>query len=383
MAKRTSEFPPFLESPVSPRALRRAACVAVEEVLRVKKGERVVIVTNPEPDVLSVSRVLYDASLRTGAVPLLLVQPRRTSLENAHDGVIHALRSEPEVILSISADKLGKDRFGLEKPYRFPATKGSWPHIFNALLGAKKTRSFWTPSITAEMFARTVPVDYEKMRALARRLSRELDRADLVKITSVGGTDLEIGLAGRKSFLDDGAFWKPGSGGNLPAGEVFVSPANYEARGVVVFDGSLSVADGGSAFLPSRPVRVEVEGGLVRRVSGGAGGRRLEKSLRLGEEAARRMKGKKGWTRAKVDRHARNARHLGELGIGLNPKARITGNMLEDEKVLGTCHLAIGSNYDEDAPAFIHLDCLVRKPTIRTFRNGRGKTIMEEGRILV
>ena len=383
MAKRTSEFPPILHPPVSPRGLRRAARVAVEEVLRVKAEERVVIVTNPEPDVLAVSRALYDASLRAGAAPLLLVQPRRTSLENAHDGVIHALRSEPEVILSISADKLGKDRFGLEKPYRFPKTKGSWPHIFNALLGAKKTRSFWTPSITAEMFARTVPVDYGKMRALARRLARELDRADLVKITSPGGTDLEVGLAGRKCFLDDGAFWKPGSGGNLPAGEVFVSPANYEARGVVVFDGSLSVADGGSAFLPSRPVRVEVDGGLVRRVGGGPAGRRLEKSLRLGEEAARRMKGKKGWTPAKVDRHVRNARHLGELGIGLNPKARITGNMLEDEKVLGTCHLAIGSNYDEDAPAFIHLDCLVRKPTIRTFRKGRGKTIMEEGRILV
>ena len=124
MAKRTSEFPPILEPRVSPRGLRRAARVAVEEVLKVKAEERVVIVTNPEPDVLAVSRALYDASLRAGAVPLLLVQPRRTSLENAHDGVIHALRSEPEVVLSISADKLGKDRFGLEKPYRFPATKG-------------------------------------------------------------------------------------------------------------------------------------------------------------------------------------------------------------------------------------------------------------------
>ncbi len=383
MAKRASGFPWFDGSAKIPPPLRRAARVAVEEVLRVKKGERVAVVTNPEPDVLAVSRALFDEAARAGASPLLLVQPRRTSLENAHDGVIHALRSEPEVILSISADKLGRDRFGLEKPYRFPGTKGSWPHIFNALLGAKKTRSFWTPSITAEMFARTVPVDYTEMRALAKRLARELDRADLVRITSPGGTDLEVGLAGRKSFLDDGAFWKPGSGGNLPAGEVFISPANYDARGTVVFDGSLSVADGGSAFLPSRPVRVEVEGGLVREVRGGAGARRLEKSLRLGEEAARRMKGKKGWTAAKVNRHARNARHLGELGIGLNPKARITGNMLEDEKVLGTCHLAIGSNYDDDAPAFIHLDCLVRNPTIRAVRKGRTRTLMEEGEILV
>jgi len=356
--------------------------VAVGEVLRVKPEERVLLVTNPEPDVLAVSRALYDEAARAGARPLLLVQPRRTSLENAHDGVIHALRSEPEVILSISADKLGKDPFGLVKPYRFPGTKGSWTHIFNALLGAGKSRSFWTPSITAEMFARTVPVDYRAMGDTARRLKRILDRASRIRITSPAGTDVEIGLEGRKTFLDTGALWKKGAGGNLPAGEVFISPANYDARGIIVFDGSVSVADGGSAFLPRRPVRVHVEGGLVRRVEGGAGARRLERSLRLGEEAAHRMKGKKGWSRAKIERYATNARHLGEVGIGLNPKARITGNMLEDEKVLGTCHVAIGTNYDEDAQAFIHLDCLVRKPTILV-RGSRGeRPIMVEGKIL-
>ena len=383
MVKRRNGFPWFegMESPS--RALLRAARVAVEEVLRVKKGERVVIVTNPEPDVLAVSRVLFDESARSGARPLLLVQPRRTSLENADDGVVHALRSEPDVILSISADKLGKDRFGLEKPYRFPGVKGSWNHVFNALLGAKKSRSFWTPSITAEIFSRTVPVDYETMRNTAARLKRALDAADRAWITAPGGTDIEIGLAGRKAFLDDGAFWKKGSGGNLPAGEVFVSPANYDARGTLVFDGSISVADGGSAFLPKGPVTVEVEGGIVRSVKGGAGAKRLERSLRMGEEAALRMKGKKGWSPAKVNHYSLNARHLGELGIGLNPKARITGNMLEDEKVLGTCHLAVGSNYDEDALAFIHLDCLVRSPTITLGGKRRRRTIMRDGRILL
>ena len=59
---------------------------------------------------------------------------------------------------------------------------------------------------------------------------------------------------------------------------------------------------------------------------------------------------------------------LSFLGIGLNPRARVTGNMLEDEKILGTCHFAIGSNYDDDAEAFIHLDCLVNKPTITVAR---------------
>ena len=383
MKKSRSGFPPLPAPGVSLPRLRRAARVAVEDVLRLKKGERVLIVTNPETDVLAVSRALYEASARRDAEPLLLVQPRRTSLQFAADGVIHALRSEPEAVLSISADKLGKDRFGLERPYRFPGVEGSWEHIFNALLGARKSRSFWTPSITADMFARTVPVDYQAMGVRAKALKKVLDRAERVRITAPAGTDLEIGLAGRKAFLDDGAFWRPGRGGNLPAGEVFISPANYDARGIVVFDGSLSTADGAGAFLPARPVKAAVEGGLVTALEGGAGAKRLERSLAMGEEAARRMKGKKGWNSSRIERYALHARHLGELGIGLNPKARITGNMLEDEKVLGTCHLALGSNYDEDAQAFIHLDCLVRSPTIET-RGKRGpwRKILDQGRIL-
>ncbi len=56
--------------------------------------------------------------------------------------------------------------------------------------------------------------------------------------------------------------------------------------------------------------------------------------------------------------------------------------MLEDEKILGTCHFAIGANYDDDAEAFIHLDCLVKKPTITiTGRGGRSRTIVEAGDI--
>ena len=366
-----------------PAGLARAAKVAAEEVLRIRKGERIVIVTNPAADVFAISAALHDAAAARGAEACIVVQPVRTPLDTASDAVIHALRSEPEVILSISADKLGKDRFGLAKPYRFKGVKGSWPHIFNALLEAKKSRSFWSPSITLDTFVRTVPVDYARMARDARRLGAALTGADRVRIVSPGGTDIEIGLRGRKAKKDDGAFWKKGAGGNLPAGETFISPALYDAEGVLVFDGSLAVADGGGAFVPKRSVTVEVKGGLVAAVRGGAGARRFERSLVLGEKAAKKMKGRPGWGAAKVASYVRNARHLGELGIGLNPRARVTGNMLEDEKIRGTCHVAIGSNYDNDAEAFIHLDCIVKVPTIVVISpTGRRRTIMERGRIL-
>ncbi len=80
--------------------------------------------------------------------------------------------------------------------------------------------------------------------------------------------------------------------------------------------------------------------------------------------------------------YARNTRSLGELGIGLNPAARILGNMLNDEKVYGTCHLAMGYNYDEDAPALTHLDGLVIAPTLTAILpGGKRRIIMEGGEI--
>ena len=82
--------------------------------------------------------------------------------------------------------------------------------------------------------------------------------------------------------------------------------------------------------------------------------------------------------------YKKNARNIGELGIGLNPAAGITGNMLEDEKAFTTCHFAIGENYDNDAPSLIHLDGIVRNPTISLlYEDGTMNTIMDKGTLTI
>jgi hypothetical protein len=66
---------------------------------------------------------------------------------------------------------------------------------------------------------------------------------------------------------------------------------------------------------------------------------------------------------------------LEEVGIGLNEKARITGNMLEDEKIRGTCHLAPGN-------VRCHVDLLIDKPTIMVYcRDGTTKEIIRKGNV--
>ncbi len=296
--------------------------------------------------------------------------------------MLAAIATKPEIVASISSAKLGKDGRGIAAPYRTPDGR-SYDHIFHYLRsGTKEIRAFWSPGTTREMFGRTVPIDYRRMRESAAILARLLDRAVSARVTSQAGTEVRFGLCGRLASEDTGDYSQPGSGGNLPAGEVFISPELGTAEGIVAFRGSISVI-GGEILLPD-PVFCSFEKGFVVRISGGTGSERLEEALGTGKRRALDPEARGPADPVQAAAYAANARNLGEFGIGLNPAARVRGLMLEDEKVLSTCHFAIGANYDGDAPALIHLDGLVPYPTVELFmEDGCGRVVMENGRLLI
>ncbi len=370
----------FGRSAAISRKLMRAAEVAVTQVLRVRRGERVLIITNPDRDVRLISMALYDAALRSGAEPTVVFQPVKSQLEFADQIVINALRSEPAIAISVSRHKLGRDRAGMKKKYRLHGK--AYDHIFNYLMASKKLRSFWSPSVTVNMFERTVPIDYRQLAASCAKLKKAFDGAQEAHISSKLGTDLVIGLRGRKGFTDDGNFSKPGTGGNLPAGEMYISPELGRGEGVLVFDGCISSDRG--VIIIDKPIAVTVRNNLVRKISGGREARLLRATLSRAEKTTMKFGSEGKLPRKDIPRYLENIYNLGELGIGLNEKARIVGNMLEDEKVFKTCHIAIGSNYDEDAKALVHLDGLVRNPTIE-IRDERGswRTILKSGEIVI
>ncbi len=365
--------------------LEQAAAVAVRDILAVRKGERVTIITNPEPDVETISRALYRQVGSQGGEPLLIVQPVKGQLDHADPAVISALRSGPQVVLSISHEKLGKDREAMADPirvkHRGKRRYKRYYHVFDYLLGEAKSRSFWSPGVTVDMFTRTVPIDYGLLRERAAKLGYALSRAEAVTVTAPGGTDLVIGIGGRRCRKDDGAFTKPGSGGNVPAGEVFISPELGASEGTIAFDGSIS-SDRGEIMI-ERPIVCTVEDGFVGTVSGGGEARRLRDTLKRSVKKAEGMVADGSLPPDRGEAFARNAYNLGELGIGLNPAARVVGNMLEDEKAFRTCHIALGSNYDMDAESLTHLDGLIMEPTITVrYPSGRERTLLEGGSLL-
>ena len=370
----------FDESIKLSKPLQHAASVAVTEVLKAKKNERVLIITNPNHDVQQISMALYDAALEANAVPAVVFQSMKTQLDFADDAVIHAIRSEPEIILSISHEKLGKDRFAMKKHYKHK--KKSLDHIFHYLLASKKTRSFWSPSVTTEMFEKTVPINYKQLGENCKKLKRVFDKASEVHITTKEGTDLVMGLRGRKALTDDGNFSKPGAGGNLPAGEMFISPELDASEGTLVFDGC--IASDAGVIIIKKPIKTLVKKNLVTKVTGGREAKQLQDTLNRAKKTTNKFAQAGKISKKDLPSYMKNIFNLGELGIGLNEKAKIVGNMLEDEKVFKTCHIAIGANYDDDAKALIHLDGLLMNPTMETTDSkGHSTLVMKNGKIMI
>lgn len=358
--------------------IESAAEVVARDVLAIKEGEQFLIITNPTGDVMEISRALYDAARKLGAETTLVVQDEKTQLDFANRAALAAFGSEPDVCASISANKMGKDRSGIAKPW-VGSNGRKIDHIFHWLMDEKKTlRSIWTPGITVDMFRRTAAIDYGLLQRRCAAISEALSGAESIRVTSPGGTNVLVPVLGRSPMSDDGDFTKGGAGGNIPAGEVFISPLPGKSEGVIVFDGSVSLNEGD--MITETPVRVTLKGGYVVDITGGREADLLARSIEAGEKKAREFVAEGKLTADEGLSYGRNARGLGELGIGLNPAAEIRGNMLEDEKAFHTCHFAIGSNYDNDAEALIHLDCLVKNPTIVVnYPDGSNVVIEKEG----
>jgi leucyl aminopeptidase (aminopeptidase T) len=213
------------------------------------------------------------------------------------------------------------------------------------------------PGINEEMMLNSVNVDFEEMKSTAGKIINILNGADRLHITTEKGTDLLLGVKGRIFIEDIGV--KPGEDCNLPCGEIYCAPLETEADGIVVFDASI-----GDIGVLNYPLKVYVSKGRITKFE--SDNIDLVKRISVLQD---------------VDK---DAMVIGELGIGVNPGARITGNMLEDEKSLGTAHIAFGNNADftggGNNHSKIHRDYLFYKPTIEvSYAEGKNKVLMKHG----
>ncbi|HEX3054344.1 MAG TPA: aminopeptidase [Aggregatilineaceae bacterium] len=217
------------------------------------------------------------------------------------------------------------------------------------------------PMINESILEHELSADYKKIAALTNRLGDKLKGRSKVHVTTPLGTDLYLDITGRDIKRDTGLFHKPHEHGNLPAGECYVAPIEDQTEGVFIVDKSYP------GILIEEPIYLTVEHGRVVDIQGGREAQRL---LDMIEDGERKPNGE-------------GCRVVCELGIGTNPNARLQGNVLTDEKVMGTVHIAIGHNalaaYGGQNHAPIHLDGVIGQPTLTV----DGQTLIRDGEYLV
>lgn len=197
---------------------------------------------------------------------------------------------------------------------------------------------------------RTIDVDYKKMHREGRRIKKILDKGKEVNVTSKNGTDITMDIIGVKSIINSGIYTGDIPGGNIPAGEVYLYPNEGTVNGTYVVDGSMRLKN--RTLLVRNPVKIEVEDGEITNISSNYEGKLFKQTLEWAHRKAKNPWGNK---------------QIAELGIGINPNARVVGATVIDEKTRGTVHIANGSNswFGGDIKSIIHLDNVIKDAIVK------------------
>lgn len=290
--------------------------IVVQDCMDVKENETVLVLTDDKK--LKIGNSLYEeAKEHAKEAVLMVMKPRKVSGEEPPEPVAEAMKNFDVIICPTST---------------------SITHT-NAKINAIKAgaRLASMPGITEEMFREgAITADYKLVEKLTLQFTEMLTKAKSAKIIKEGYS-LEMSLEGRNGIPSTGVYKNPGEAGNLPSGEAYIAPLEGTANGTMKIDGSMV----GVGILNS-PLYIKVANGKITEITG----EDREKISILLEN----------------DRNAT----LGELGIGTNPAARLTGVILEDEKIYGTVHIAFGTNssFGGVNKADCHLDGVILKPTL-------------------
>lgn len=212
------------------------------------------------------------------------------------------------------------------------------------------------PLFDISMLKGAMCVDWRELAKKAIKVAKVLNRADFIEVKSPNGTFISFSKAGRTAISDTGILRKPGSFGNLPAGEVFLAPVEGTATGKLVLE-----------WAPTRklasPLTLTVRDGYVVNIAG------KDKFIE--------------YLNLKLSERHENG-NIAELGIGMNNAAKRPDNILESEKILGTIHIALGDNssFGGKVRTPFHQDFVFFKPTVTLInKNGIRREILKAGKL--
>jgi leucyl aminopeptidase (aminopeptidase T) len=290
----------------------------VRECMGIEPAEEVLVVCNPVTE--EIGALMRIEAQGDGADATLAVISERDSAAAEPPGPVAAAMAAADVVLAPTIQSLS------HTAARKQASENG-------------VRIGTLPGVTEDMLARLMNADLAEMRRRSWAVAEMLNRGTEAHLTCPNGTDLRLGLEGRMAIADGGELSTRGAFGNLPCGEGFIAPVEGSGDGILVIDGS--IAEIGQL---ETPVALTIRDGHLVEATGSDGARLMELLTAHGEDGT----------------------NVAELGIGTNEEATLTGNILEDEKILGTAHVAFGASaaIGGTVQVPVHLDCVVLEPTI-------------------
>ena len=314
--------------------LYSASLIAVRDCMGTKQNEKVLVVTDEPLRTIGYSLWQVAKDLETEAM-LVEMLPRKTNGEEPPQAIAEMMKMVDVVLCPTSKSLTHTDA------RRNASEKG--------------VRIATLPGVTEEIMIRCMNADYNKIAERTFKLCEMMGKTSIIRVTTPKGTDIIMPIKGMHAHSSSGLFREKGLWGNLPTGEAYLAPVECQSNGVVIVDGSMA-----SVGMVNTPIKIIVKDGYAAEITGGEEAERLKKLL---------------------EPHGKDAYNVAEFGIGTNDKAILTGKILEDEKVMGTIHIAFGDNKSMGGTIRVasHLDGLIKDPTV-WFDD---KLIMKDGKFVI
>lgn len=302
-------------------SLKKAIRNSLINCLGIKKDEKVLVIT--DKPLRKIGYAFFEETLKLKAEAILTeIEPGKIHGEEPPESVAESMKKADCLIL-VTSKSLSHTKARRESCKIYGARCAS------------------LPGITEDIIKRTLIANYSSIAIKTGKINRLLISGSFVLVTTPAGTNISFSIKKRKGFADTGIYKSHGSFGNLPAGEACIAPVEGTTNGIIVVDASIALIGNLKHY-----IKLYVLNGYVTKIDGEKEAEKLKKIL---------------------NKFHKNARNIAEFGIGTNDKAKVTGNVLEDEKAIRTCHFALGNNKSFggkiDVP--LHLDAVLLNPTIK------------------
>src|SRR3989344_1633618 len=282
----------------------------------------------------------YHSTLNKKLNAEIVFQEVKKGFMAADDHVTKAINKldKSSLIIVAVSNKLG--RIGEEKSFRTLCKERGHRFLSATGLGDVSVNHF-------DLFLEAMNINYRRLAKKCLAIKKKWDKAEQIHVKTSAGTDITFNVSGKEAIANIGKYHEPGEGGNMPAGEVYIPPKGITGvNGKIVVDGSLKTVNG--SLLVNSPLTLTVKDGRVEKVDGKQAKLLLQTFQKFEDRA----------------QHPERIRLISELGVGINPGAVLIGSMILDEKVLGTGHIAMGSNswFGGDIKTVYHGDQVFKKP---------------------